>query len=268
MRTFGPPDLERLERLLGTADEVVTLREAFARRDDRPARFVALRHDMDHDVENSVVLAEWEAAHGFRSTYFVLHTDWYQHDLRSGGPSAFVLAALDRIASLGHEIALHNNAITAALRTGGDPAEILARELDGLRRHGFEITGSVAHGDRLCHELGYRNSELFTDVPPARLGPPDRTIELVDPATHVRTRVVLRPLPMADFGLLYEGNEVGQTMYLSDTGGRWIRPFDDIERQFALEGGCLQVMTHPVWWAMKGEAYRPRSASPAALTGA
>jgi hypothetical protein len=116
-RTFGPGDLDRLARLLDRADEVVTIREAFARRDDWPERFLAMRHDMDHDVENSVRLAEWEAAHGYRSTYYVLHGDWYWGDHGKAEPSTFVLNALDRIASLGHEIGLHNNAITLALRS-------------------------------------------------------------------------------------------------------------------------------------------------------
>jgi hypothetical protein len=263
-RSFGPHDLERLERLLRTADEVVTLREGVARKDNWPERFLALRHDMDHDVENSVRFAEWEAAHGFRSTYFVLHTDWYHHDAKTGEPSKLVLKALDRIASLGHEIALHNNVITAALITGGDPMEILASELGGLRRHGFDIVGSVAHGDKLCHTLGYVNNEVFAEVPHPDLGASDRTIEHADAATGRRTSVTLKPAPMADFGLLYEGNTVGQTLYLSDTGGRWSRPFDSVARHYASEGGYLQVMTHPVWWALQGEAYRPRPSVEAA----
>ncbi|HSO29450.1 MAG TPA: hypothetical protein VLS28_06075, partial [Candidatus Sulfomarinibacteraceae bacterium] len=86
-RAFGPADLERLAALLDSAGEVVPVREAFERRAALPDRLIALRHDMDHDVENSVRFAEWEARHGYRATYEVLHTDWYYRRGERGGPS-------------------------------------------------------------------------------------------------------------------------------------------------------------------------------------
>jgi hypothetical protein len=65
---------------------------------------------------------------------------------------------------------------------------------------------------------------------------------------------------MADFGLAYEANAIGHTHYLSDTGGRWSLPFARVEDRFAAEGGFLQVLVHPVWWALSGETVRPRPA--------
>ena len=257
-RTYGPRDLDRLRALLERADEVVPIRDAFARRDDWPERFLALRHDMDHDLENSVRLAEWEAEHGFKATYYVLHTDWYWGDAATGEPSSFVLRALDRIASLGHEIGLHNNAITAALRTDGDPVRILDRTLTALRRHGFDITGTVAHGDPLCHAAGYVNNEIFLECPRPSLGAPDRVIAHVDQKTGRSMRVALRPVPMADLGLTHEANFVRQTLYLSDTGGKWSRPFSEVDSRFGDEGGYLQILVHPVWWALSGERFTPR----------
>ena len=136
-----------------------------------------------------------------------------------------MLRALDRIASLGHEIGLHNNAITLALLTGEDPHRILDRDLSALRRHGFEIDGSVAHGDPLCHKVGYVNNEIFNECPRPELGGPDRVIAFDDPATKTHYRLELHPRPMADFGLTYEANFIGHTRYLTDTGGRWNPPF-------------------------------------------
>jgi hypothetical protein len=257
-RTYGQRDLDRLRVLLERADEVVPIRDAFARRDDWPERFLALRHDMDHDLENSVRLAEWESEHGFKATYYVLHTDWYWGDAANGEPSRFVLRALDRIASLGHEIGVHNNAITAALRTDGDPVQILGRTLTALRRHGFDITGTVAHGDPLCHAAGYVNNEIFLECPRPALGAPDRVIAHVDEKTGQSMRVALRPVQMADLGLTHEANFVGQTHYLSDTGGKWSRPFSEVDSRFGDEGGYLQILVHPVWWALSGEPSTPR----------
>ncbi len=257
-RTYGERDLERLADLLCTADDVLPVREAWARRDDWGERMIALRHDMDHDLENAVRFAEWEAARGWRSTYYVLHSDWYWGDAPDGSPSPFVLQALDRIASLGHEIGVHNNALTVALRTGQDPVRVLDRVLSALRRHGFEITGTVAHGDPLCHVVGYVNYEMFTDCPAPQLGPPDRLLEWNDPSTRTTRQLQLAPVPMADLGLDHEANAIGHTLYLSDTGGKWNVPYAGIDDQFRREGGYLQVLAHPVWWALSGEAFSPR----------
>ncbi|MEO8463514.1 MAG: hypothetical protein ABI555_09885 [Chloroflexota bacterium] len=257
-RAFGPSDLDRLQALLESAGEVVPVREAYERRAALPDRLIALRHDMDHDVENSVRFAEWESAHGFRSTYEVLHTDWYYRRGSSDGPSRFVLKALDRIASLGHEIALHNNTIVAGLVQDRDPFEILEEELTHLRRDGFTIVGTVAHGDPLCRELGFNNSELFLECPDPAGRPPDREIVRIDPVTGRRTSVRLAPVPMARFGLTHEAMVFGNVDYLSDTGGRWHRPFDAVASAYARDGGFLQVLAHPVWWALEGEPYTPR----------
>ncbi len=259
-RTFGPADLDRLQTLLGSADAVVPVREAFELRAALPGRLIALRHDMDHDVENSVRFAEWEAKHGFRSTYEVLHTDWYYRRGARGGPSRFVLRALDRIAALGHEVALHNNAIVAALLEDRDPFEIIEEELGHLRRHGFEIVGTVAHGDRLCRELGFNNSELFLECPDPSGRDPQREIVRIDPVTGRRTSVRLAPVPMARFGLTHEAMVFGNVHYLSDTGGRWHRPFDEVAAAFQRDGGFLQVLAHPVWWALGDESFTPKAA--------
>lgn len=258
-RSFGPADLDRLHELLATADAVVPVREAFERRANLPDRLIALRHDMDHDVENSVRFAQWEARNGFRATYEVLHTDWYYRRGTRGEPSRFVLRALDQIAALGHEIALHNNAITAALLQDRDPFEILEEELAHLRRRGHEIVGTVAHGDRLCRELGFNNSELFVECPDPAGRDPRREIVRIDSATGRRTSVRLAPVPMARFGLTHEAMVFGNVRYLSDTGGRWHRPFDEVAAAYVRDGGFLQVLAHPVWWALGGEPFAPKS---------
>ncbi len=258
-RTFGPADLDLLRALLASADSVIPVREAFERQVALPERLIALRHDMDHDVENSVRFAEWEARLGFRSTYEVLHTDWYYRRGARGGPSRFVLRALDRIAALGHEIALHNNAIAAALLQDRDPFEILEEELAHLRGRGHEIVGTVAHGDRMCRDLGFNNSELFVECPDPSGRDPLREIVRIDPVTGRRTAVRLAPVPMTRFGLTHEAMVFGNVHYLSDTGGHWHRPFDEVAGAYARDGGFLQVLAHPVWWAFGGEQFTPRA---------
>jgi len=256
-RTYGDHDLARLERLLRHADEVVTVAEAYARRDQWPERFATIRHDMDRDLENAVRFAEWEAEHGLRATYYVLHGDWYWGEQTTKGPSLMTVKALDRIASLGHEIGLHNNAVAMALETGLDPFAILERDLGALRRHGFEVTGSVGHGDRICHAAGFYNNEMFSECAAILSKEPNRVLTYRD-ERGVERSLRLEQRPMADFGLAYEANFIGHTKYLSDTGGRWSTPFAGVESTFEAEGGFLQVLVHPVWWALSGEVVKPR----------
>jgi hypothetical protein len=252
-RAFGPADLARLETLLRGADTVIPARElAGLAAADRTAGVVVLRHDMDSDVENAVRFARWEAARGFRATYYVLHSDWYYRHGKDGPPVPFVLSALDRIAAMGHEIGLHNNALAVALRTGRDPVEVLATELRYLRERGFDVVGSAAHGDRLCEVGKFVNGEIFTETPRPENGPPARTIVVDDPDSGRRLTTELRPVPMGSLGLSYDVNFIGPRHFITDSHGRWNRPFSGIEEP-STPDRIRMLLIHPIWWALSGE---------------
>ena len=214
-----------------------------------------------------MLIGEIEAARGYRASFYMLHTDWYFRAEPSGPPSTYLLDACHRLASLGHEVAIHNNAIAAALRWGGQPAEILERDIAYLRSSGFDIDGSVAHGEQLCHTVAFVNSEVFVECPRPMLGEPDRTLRYEDPATGATTEIALRPVPMAEMGLEYEAGYIGHSSYLSDSSGTWHRPIEEVHEQFVDAGGLLQVLTHPIWWAFGDESYKPRDASVTAFPG-
>ncbi|MFI5262078.1 MAG: hypothetical protein ACHQZR_05955 [Candidatus Limnocylindrales bacterium] len=256
-RHAGPHDLTRLQKLVERADAAVPLHEAYERRDHWPERFIALRHDMDQDIENAVRMARWEASHGWRSTYFVLHTDWYWGSRGPARPSRLVLKALEEIASLGHEIGVHNNAVAAGLRTGREAPAILDDVLTALRRAGFTIMGTAAHGDPLARNLRFVNYEMFRECPNPDGLAADRTITYGDGKAGTAHAMQLRQIAMSDIGLEYEAYFIGQTMYLSDSEGHWNQNPDDLHERFVREGGYLQLLTHPVHWALQGELVRP-----------
>jgi hypothetical protein len=252
-RAFGPDDLARLETLLRGAEAVIPAREVVELPPaQRTASVVVLRHDMDSDVENSVRFARWEADRGFRATYYVLHSDWYYRAASKGPPSRFVLKALDRIAAMGHEIGLHNNALAVALRTGRDPVEVLATELRYLRERGFDVIGSAAHGDRLCQIGRFANGEIFSETPRPENGPPERTISVADPESGKRLMTELRPVPMASLGLRYDVNFIGPRHFITDSHGAWNRPFSAIEEP-PNQTAIRVLLVHPTWWAFSGE---------------
>jgi hypothetical protein len=227
--------------------------------EDRPEEILVIRHDIDHDIENAVTMARWEADHGIRTTYCVLHTAWYYARTSEGRVTArseeMVEACLD-IQAMGHEINLHNNLIVTALRTGADPYDLLAEELDFLRSRGLDVRGTSTHGDSLCGELGVQNMELFSEtVYPSRGGA--RTIR------HEGHEISIGTRSMAEFGLAYEGYDLPRDVYVTDSGGR-LRVEADTPGRAGLRRHEMDpppayrkvvgILTHPVWWDLSQEA--------------
>lgn len=178
--SMNEEDLAKLDKFLSSAKAVVPLRDV-ARGYDRLGT-VAMRHDVDHNLEHAVKFAEWEAERGYRATYFVLHTAWYYEDKDA------LYEGLERLDDLGHEVGLHSNA-TALAAAGLPPrerwrnpakrlsqavedgmAEILDEELGLLRDAGFEVVGVAAHGDIRCYEFGVCNELRLTKLTLERFG--------------------------------------------------------------------------------------------------
>jgi hypothetical protein len=253
MKQQGPftrEDLLELGEFFDTALLVVSMREVLA--GNRDHRVIAVRHDVDNHpkaLATAVELASWEASQGWRSTYFLLHTAQYWQDGRWR-------QAAEEIASLGHEIGLHVDAIAYALRYGGDPHEMVFEALEELRDAGHVVTGVVGHGNQLCHRANFANDEQFVECVRDNMGEPDREL------SYGGRTLKLDPRPLADFGLEYES--IGLRMYESpdgimrtrrgqlyntDSGGRWYHPFAQTVAEFeALTEGQLHLLIHPDHW--------------------
>jgi len=207
-----------------------------------------------------VKLARWEAEHGIRATYCVLHTAWYYGRFDGGrllARSEDMVEACLEIQAMGHEINLHNNAVTVALRTGVDPYDVIEEELEYLRGRGLDIHGTSTHGDGLCHKLGYRNFELFSETAPD--GP--RTLE------HEGHRVTIGTRPMTEFGLTYEGYDLPRDVYITDSGGSLKVVAETPGRAGKSREEMsppppyrrvVGLLTHPCWWDLESQPPRGR----------
>lgn len=254
-RVMGPESWTWLSQFLLSADQVLPLRDAVRLQDGLPTRGIALRHDIDHDIENAVRLAELEAEIGITSSYYPLHTAWYYRWESKGQElSKLMLDALAKIASLGHEIGLHNNAVRVGLDTGEDPIKVLEREIEQLRGHGFDVVGTAAHGDSLVLASGVVNYDVF-----AERGEAPRHATWTDPNSGKVYETSFTPVKMADLGLEYESYTVPHKLYLADSGGRWEYLPEYIEQEFERGKGPLQILTHPIYWAVSGEHVPPRN---------
>jgi nucleotide-binding universal stress UspA family protein len=247
---FTRADLMELGEFLGTADAVVSMREVLA--GNREPRVVAVRHDVDNHPEalaTAVELARWEASHGWRSTYFLLHTARYWRDGRWR-------QAAETMALLGHEIGLHVDAVAHALQHGGDPHQIVLDALEELRDAGHTVTGVVGHGNQLCHKASFANDEQFLECVRPSLGEPDRELNYNGRTLKLDSR------PLADFGLQYEAISLrlyeapdgvmrtrdGQ-VYNTDSGCKWYYPFAQTVAEFeAITDGQLHLLVHPDHW--------------------
>jgi hypothetical protein len=242
MRRQGPfqhSDLESLEELYSEARAVIPMRDVFS--GEHNADVIAVRHDVD-DNEGSflaaVKMARWEAARGYRSTYFLLHSAsyWGTRAWKAGAHEMF---------ELGHEVGIHVNALAHAIRHGlQSPGMILRLALWELRQLGAVVTGEVAHGDELCYadrgqsKLRFVNDEIFTECARPEMGAPDREV----------AGLKLAPRPLSDYGLEYDSNRLPRKFYASDSGSHWNQPWEQTVEEALSPEGQLHLLIHPDWW--------------------
>lgn len=93
-------------------------------------RHLILRHDVDFSLQRAVRLGELEAELGVRATYFILLRSPFYNPLAPGS-----IAAVDRLAMLGHRIGLHFDASLYSEESLDDAAAdecALARAIFGI----------------------------------------------------------------------------------------------------------------------------------------
>lgn len=227
--SFLPADLAELDELYQRAHAIVPMEDIFD--GERRPGVIGVRHDCDNVIAPAVRMAEWEADRGYRSTYYILHTSPYWQD------KLLLWTSVARIAECGHEIGIHNDALTVALETGRDPADVLAEAIFELEDFGVPIRSTVAHGNSRCHVDHYVNDEMF--------------VGCYRPDYGDIGRLGFTPVPLSDFGLDFDSNWLHRGDYLSDSGGAWSQPFAEVAAAFPGRGQ-LHMLVHPDWW---GEAF-------------
>lgn len=233
----------------------VSLNEMVQAYDDR--HMVALRHDVDHDLDIALEMSYWEFRKEVRATYFLLPDAKYWND-----PS--LVDKCLQIQDFGHEIGLHLNTISEWIRGHIDsPVQRLAELLSFLRSSGVKISGTSAHGDKLCYEKQYINYWLFQELrseDPAHtesglsaegVRVDDRRYVIAYPDDHCLTRADGKILPlwsvsMAALCLSYHAYHVPHDRYFTDSGGGWKRSPDPLNEDFGT--GRHQVLIHPEYW--------------------
>ena len=224
---------------------------------------IALRHDVDYDLDFALELSFWENQNGIQSTYYLLHTAPYWQDVR------FIDKCL-QIQDFGHEVGLHLNLITDwFLGNVKDAQDHLKSLLTPLRAAGLEITGISTHGDRLCYKHGFINHWCFSDLQEFYVqgkkkysaeGIPvvDSNFQISLPEgkaiTSPDNRIFqLWSFAMEDVGLKYDAIHLPYDNYYTDSGGRWKRSPDPLGEN--LKKGRHQISMHPIYWRGEQKVY-------------
>jgi len=173
---------------------------------------IILRHDVDYTINGVIQLAEIEARLGVTATYlFRIHA--HEYNVLTPHVNALIKTLLD----MGHEIGLHNEAMTVSRATNRDPMELLkigkqvlelAADVQIKTCSEHRDVSHVVHGTGKfndhydCHEAGIINDSM-------------------------------------------ESRFFKQMKYLSDANGVW-REGDLL--QHLDEHNRFQVLVHPDWW--------------------
>lgn len=246
--TLDPRYFELLDHLgrTGTVGELATSDRAL----------VALRHDVDHNLDHALEMAFWEARAGCRATYFLLNTTDYWSD------PDFSLK-VRQLADFGHEIGLHVNSLAAWYRgLVDDPTADLHAALAQLRACDVPVVGISAHGDKACYEGGFTNFWWFADLARAREredGISAEGIRVDDPAYRIAlpegttlrrgdgAEVRLWSASLATFGIDYVASHIPYDRYFTDSGGGWTRS-PDPRTVAKLDRERVQILVHPIHW--------------------
>ena len=231
---------------------------------DSSSQIIGLRHDIDHDLDLALEMSYWEREYGCRATYFLLPTASYWQDEK-------LLDKVLQIQDFGHEIGLHLNVLTEWL-LGEDacPEAIFVKHLVRLRDAGVQLSGTSAHGDKLCYENNFLNYWLFNELCPVdprqtesgrnaeglKALPQERCVHY--PASDALVRGDGASFPfwsvsMREHGILYDAVHLDCDGYFTDSGGAWSRSPDPLHVD--LSCGRNQVLVHPEYWRGSQKIY-------------
>ncbi len=219
---------------------------------------LALRHDVDHNLDTALEFAFHEQRAGCRASYYILHDAAYMDDPR-------LFDKCLQLQDFGHEVGLHLNLLTLWYRGKiDDIGQELEKWLAQFRKAGVKISGVAAHGDPLCYEGQFTNYWLFEELRPENPALSESHVRAEGIQTAPDQRCISYPrkghtlqrpdgrefpfwsLKLADFSLDYEASRLDIDDYFSDSGGRWLNGRDP--RGQSLSSGRTLVLMHPEHW--------------------
>lgn len=229
--------LELLEELSDPRYRVLSGKEFAAYPADPEHVTVYFRHDIDHDPQTAVKMAEAEAKLGLRGSYYILSSALYYGKVRDDG-KLYHFSCMDdlyrSLAAGGHELGVHTDLLTIMFYYHADPLAFQRQELAYYRSIGLEITGCVSHGSPL-NPLGLNNTFMFSEF--GRKG----SYEYKGEVFHYGQ------WSLADYGFAYEGYRLKANVRLSDISAYPGWEIKERLRQ-CKPGDRVSLLVHPLHW--------------------
>jgi hypothetical protein len=206
---------------------------------------LALRYDIDEDINAAVKLAYRENKYGIKSTYFVLHTaNYYGQTTKSNFKrNDNIIYYLKKIQdSFGHEIGFHNDLVTLQLMYGISPREFLKDELAYLRGNNINIVGTTYHGSQYCYLYHYYNAYFWKEYPDNGWN--------YEYITKGYETIKIEKDSLANYNFEYEGGLLDQDYFFADCnfvkGKRWNMSMVNLDT--IKPGKKVIILLHPANW--------------------
>jgi hypothetical protein len=216
-----------------------------------------LRHDADRNIEIALLMARIEREMGIQSTYYLLPPgDYGQSENYYGAivgdrlvPSARLKEVVLEIASLGHEIGLHNDFVQLSEKMGRRVEDVVTEQIAYFKGIGIEIKGTASHGSEFVKGHGFVNYQIFSECKTAKSV--ERTLTLSGGRT-----LELFGISFKQLGLTYEAYSIKRDTYLSDSSGIFSvnkQAFEDEVDMLPLKAALVEsksaiALIHPDWW--------------------
>ncbi|MCO5090674.1 hypothetical protein [Bosea sp. (in: a-proteobacteria)] len=172
MRAFtesgGISDLDAYVALMGFLAErhdrfAVVPAERFLDHCDSDRVTVFLRHDVDVDLTGAVKMSRVEGGFGFRSSYFILHSEcaYYGRLLPDGVFERYGAADghIRALAANGQDVGLHIDPLGLIGRAGVDGIQGMLHELRRIRSLGVDVDSVCSHNSNTVYNA--MNQDVF-----------------------------------------------------------------------------------------------------------
>jgi hypothetical protein len=206
---------------------------------------IALRYDIDENIDAAVKLAYREHKYGIRSTYFALHTADYYGKLvgstfiRNRNMIYYLKKLQDEF---GHEIGLHNDLVTLQLIYDIPPKEFLKSELAYLRGNNINIVGTTYHGSEYCYIYHYYNAYFWKEYPDGGWN--------YEYLVKGETTIKIEKDSLQNYDFEYEGGFLHEDYFFADCnfidGKRWNMSMVNLDT--IKPGKKVIILLHPANW--------------------
>lgn len=223
---------------------IVTLKD-FEKTTSSDKVVLALRYDIDDDINGAIKMAYREHKYGIKSTYFVLHTAGYygkkvgDQFIRNDNVIYYLKKIQD---SFGHELGFHNDLVTLQIVYGIPSREYLRKELEYLRGNGIRMYGTTYHGSPYCYIYKYFNAYFWKEFPNGGWN--------YEYVTKGYKTIKIEKDSLKNYNFEYEGGLLHQDYFFTDANfvgpNRWNMKMVNLDT--IKPGKKVIIMLHPEHW--------------------